>query len=59
VKRRTNRATKRAKKKADKLAGMNKPSGQSRYGKKNRQGEIAKGFSTRPTSPFFLPEALR
>jgi hypothetical protein len=59
AKRRTKRAAKRAQKKADKLAGMNKPSGQSKYGKKNRRGELARGYSTRPTSPFFLPESMR
>jgi len=57
AKRRTKRAARRAQKKADKLAGMNKPSGQSRYGKKNRQGEIARGYSKRPASPFYLPES--
>jgi len=60
AKRRTSRATKRTQKKADKLAGMNKPSGKSRYGKKNRGKEIARGYSARPTSPFYLsPEEVR
>lgn len=59
AKRRTKRAARRAQKKADKLAGMNKPSGQSSYGKKDRPKEISRGYSTRPTSPFFLPESQR
>ena len=59
AKRRTTRAIRRAKKKLEKEQGMDKPSGQSRYGKKNRPGEIARGYSNRPASPFFLPESQR
>jgi hypothetical protein len=54
AKRRTKRADARAKKKGDKEAGMNRPSGKSRYGKKNRPRELARGYSTRETSPFYL-----
>lgn len=54
AKRRTKRATQRAKRKLDKEQGMNKPSGKSRYGKKNRPKEIARGYSSRVTSPFYL-----
>lgn len=59
AKRRTKRAARRAQKKSDKLAGMNRPSGQSKYGQKDRKKEIARGYSTRPASPFFLPESMR
>lgn len=54
MKRKSSRAEKRAKKKADKLAGINRPSGKSKYGKKNRGKEIGRGYSTRKNSPFYL-----
>jgi hypothetical protein len=57
MKRKTSRAEKRARKKADKLASINKPSGKSKYGLKNRPKEIARGHSNRPTSPFYLAPA--
>ena len=58
-KRRTKRAEARAKKKTAKATTMDKPSGNSKYGKKNRGRERAQGYSTRPTSPFYLPESQR
>lgn len=54
-KRRTKRMQAREKRKADKKAGINKPSGKSKYGKKNRHVEIARGYSKRKTSPFYMP----
>lgn len=50
AKRKTTRARKREEKKRRKMAGIGKPSGQSKYGKKNRQKEIG---------PFYLPESQR
>jgi hypothetical protein len=58
-KRRTTRAIKRQQKSAAKEVQMNHPSGNSRYGQKNRGKERAQGYSTRPTSPFYLPESQR
>lgn len=58
MKRKSKRAEQRAKAKAAKLAGIGKPSGKGRYGKKNRKAEIARGYSTRPMSPFYLPPAV-
>jgi hypothetical protein len=55
AKRRTKRAEQRAKRNATKAVQMDKPGGNSKYGKKNRQKERAQGYSTRPNSPFYLP----
>lgn len=59
AKRRTKRAEQRAKRNATKDIQMQRPSGNSRYGRKDRHKEIARGYSTRPTSPFYLPESQR
>ncbi len=53
VKRRTLVAAKRAAKRNR----IGRPSGESRYGSKHRLAEITKGYSTRPTSPFYLSDA--
>lgn len=60
MKRRTKLATARAQKKAAKDATMDRPSGLSRYGKKNRVAERSRGYSRRKESPFFMsPAAVR
>jgi len=59
AKRRTKRAEQRAKRNATKDIQMQRPSGNSRYGRKHRNEERARGYSTRPTSPFYLPESQR
>jgi len=62
-KRRSKRQIKRqAKKTAKELAmrrGDDSRRGKSTYAKKHRPKEIAQGYSTRPTSPFYLPESQR
>lgn len=62
-KRRTKRQAKRQQKKASKEAAMRRGDeghkGKSTYAQKNRKQERAKGYSTRPTSPFYLPESQR
>ena len=59
MKRKTTRAKKREMKKAAKLAGINKPAGQSKYALKGSKRDRERGWSARPTSPFFLPESQR
>ncbi len=59
ARRRTTRAIKRQQKNAAKAVQMDHPSGNSRYGKKSRGKERGQGYSTRPTSPFYLPESQR
>jgi len=62
-KRKTSRQEKRAQKKASKKLAMERGDdsnrGHSRYAKKGRKKEIRQGYSTRPTSPFYLAESQR
>jgi hypothetical protein len=46
-------------KREKKRQAMMQPGFQSKYAQKNRPGEIARGYSNRPASPFFLPESMR
>ncbi len=40
------------------MSGTKKPGKHpSKYGAKNRPREIGRGYSSRPTSPFYLPES--
>ncbi len=63
AKRRTKQQIKRQQKRAAKEAAMargeNAKGRKSTYAKKNRAKEIAQGYSTRPTSPFYLPPSQR
>lgn len=57
MKRRTTRAAQREKKKAQRKIDMLRPGGKSKYALKERNKERARGYSRRPTSPFFMSPA--